>query len=357
MQRFRRQFVVSLTIMLVVLVAPLVTLNIASQKSLPPKPPYPIIGREFVGEYAGVGAFNAQAIYYWNLFGIGDRIRDADVVLLGSSHTQFDLSAQQLSNDLSQSAMRPVRVFNLGMGCGETLAFANSVIERLEVHAQIIIADTYTYGNDDKSECATEATRGDAIQAAVSVSNVWSRFTWDWLIDGYLPSLSVRDDALHVERFLNAPVLVLDWNFGGSAYFYRPDAGQVFPDAPPDRIAKVLGGVPGEIPWALADGAIPIPPELRQTSERKPEMIFTLIPFPAAPTLPLWRLYQPAYQRIYRLLSTNASGEEGRFVAISPSELESFDYGHLTGAGRAIATARLAHSLEQRGLLAVLRGR
>ncbi len=336
---------------------PLIMFSSASQRDLPPKPPYPNLGHEFVGEYAGVGAFVAQAIYYWDLFGFGDRIRSADVVLVGSSHTQFDLSAQQLSSALSQSVRRPVRVYNLGMGCGETLAFANNVMKRLRADPPMIIADAYTYGNDTVSACASEATRSDAIQAAFSVSNVWSRFTWDWLIDGYLPSVSIRDGSLHVERFLNAPVLMLDWNFGGSAFFYRPDAGQVFPDAPPDRIAKVVGGVPGEIRWTLADGTIPVPSEFPQTVERKPEVIFTLIPFPAAPTLPLWSLYQPAYQRIDRLLSVGARGEQGRFVAVSPSGLESFDYGHLTGAGRALATARLADSLELSGLLTALRDR
>jgi hypothetical protein len=73
--------------------------------------------RQFVAEYGGVGAYVGHLLYYWGLFGMRDRIRQADIVLLGSSHTQFGLSARQLSEILSRESGRPIKAFNLGLGC------------------------------------------------------------------------------------------------------------------------------------------------------------------------------------------------------------------------------------------------
>lgn len=312
-----------------------------------PRPPYPRIGERFVAEYAGVGAYIEQDLYYWNLFGFGDRIKHSDVILLGSSHTQFGLSARELSVRLSHALGHPVSAFNLGMGCGETLNFDIDVLKRLEVSHAFLIADAYTIQNEALTACDEVAMKGDPVQSAFAVAGVWSRFTWDWILDGSLPSISLRDGSLHIERFLNAPVLEVDWDTGDASYFYRPDDGEVFPNAAPTRISKVLSGQPGELPWTLRDGSIALPEELQPLNGPLGSTVVTMIPFPGAPNFGLWNLYEPAYHALVEALASKASYSRVPFLEIDANGLASFDHGHLTGSSRVLATERLGQSLKR----------
>src|SRR5580704_10459864 len=155
------------------------------------KPTYPVPGRNFVAEYGVVSADAAHIVYYWGLFGVAHRIRQAQLLLLGSSHMQFGLSARQLSDTLSRTAGRPVTAFNLGVGCGESALLGVRVLQRLGTQDRMTIADIYN--TDSLSPCGDAAVNAHAFDAYFKVLAVWMKFTWDWLLDGNLPLFMARD--------------------------------------------------------------------------------------------------------------------------------------------------------------------
>ena len=167
----------------------------------------------------GQAAYIAHLAYWWNIFGIARGIRRADLILLGSSHTQFGLSARQLSATFSRAAGRPVKVFNAGLGCVMPLTFDAQLLKKLDIRDHDIVADTFSYSFDPYTAgCFSEfSSIADSVQGLFKTLAVWSRFDWDWLLDGYVPRIVMKDRQLTVSRYLNAPATILDWRYGDVA--------------------------------------------------------------------------------------------------------------------------------------------
>ena len=98
-----RGFWLTFLIATAVLLAPVAVLTRLHSGAASPRPPFPAPGRTFLAEYGGVSSYLAHLLYYWDLFGFGDRLRAADVVMLGTSHMQFGLSADRKSTRLNSS--------------------------------------------------------------------------------------------------------------------------------------------------------------------------------------------------------------------------------------------------------------
>lgn len=128
--------------------------------------------------------------------GLSKQIRSADVLLLGSSRTLFGLSAAQLEAQLGGG----VRVFNLGVGGGEGMLSANTLVERLDLRGRTLVVNL---DNDMLWNAARQrsghALRMDWFQAATRVYSVRLRAGMDtWLDRLGLPQLSVGRDGLRV---------------------------------------------------------------------------------------------------------------------------------------------------------------
>ena len=322
---------------LLLLVPALLWARLAATK-LPPKPPFPVPGRQFVAEYAGQAAYVAHLAYWWGLFGIGQRIRDADIVLLGSSHMQFGLSARQLSATLSQRANRPVRVFNAGLGCDTPLGYDGALLDHLRLGGRTLVIDLFAYDFDPyNAPCFAElAGMTDAVHAGAKALTVWSRFAWDWSLDGALPRVDLRGGRVALTRYLNAPATILDWNYGDAAHLYRPDRGEEFPSPPPDRPQDLTAQ---EGAWRLDGATLALPQAFAGAVSLGAQPVFTLIPFSTTPAFDRDR-----YDHVAQLLAATG-GVRAAFIALAPQGLKSFDGEHLTGDSRAAATARLAPSL------------
>jgi hypothetical protein len=343
MGAFKKSFWVSFALAAAILLGALAMASRIDSADLPPKPAFPVPGKLFVAGYEGQEANVAELAYWWNLFGIASAIRRADVVLLGSSHMQFGLSARQLSADFSRQAGRPIRVFNAGLGCDTPLSVDASLLEHLDIRDRVVIADGFAYEFDPYTyDCFQEfAAIKDRVQALFETLAIWSRFDWDWMLDGYLPRFDLRDRRLTIGRYLNGEVTVLDWNYGDVAYLYAPELGEVFPGSASGQ--KIAIGPA----WRLASGTIPLPAAFQGvTGPRRIRPIFTLIPFVLSPGFNLDR-----YENLVHLLASAGPGTGVPFVDISAAGLTSFDDQHLTGTARAVATERLAAALEASGLL------
>jgi len=338
LQRFSRQFLLSLGILAPALIAGLIVWTRVTAEPQP-KPPYPVPGRQFVAEYGVVGADAAHIVYYWGLFGIGRRIRQAQLLLLGSSHMQFGLSARQLSVTLSRTAGKPVEAFNLGVGCGESALFGARVLQRLGIRGKTTVADIYN--TDSLSPCGGEAVKADAYDAYFKVLAIWTKFTWDWLLDGYLPTLMLRDGSATVSRFLSGSIVIVDWRYGDVAYCSRPSQGKVFPQDARGAAYPVddySGNNRSDLP-----PTVPADPKLLDLlAAGQMEPALTLIPFSGS------RDYRP------KLPAPHSKGGEASFIELSGQGLATFDHNHLTGDSRAVATQRLLDTLSRDGLLSAL---
>jgi hypothetical protein len=68
--------------------------------SNPPKPAFPLSANRCLSAYS-FGHADHYA-FRFGLFGVGERIRNADVLIVGSSHATFGLSAEKIAAALSE---------------------------------------------------------------------------------------------------------------------------------------------------------------------------------------------------------------------------------------------------------------
>lgn len=328
-----------------ILILPLAIGSRIGAAHLPPKPAFPIPGERFVAEYAGQGAYTAHLVYWWDLFGFGNRIREADILLIGSSHTQFGLSARQLSSELSQQAGRPIRVFNAGLGCDTSLSFDAALLERLGISDRRVIADGFAYRFDPYTYgCFSEFSEiQDNVQGLFKALAVAARFDWDWMLDGVLPRVELGARRATIGRYLNEPATILDWRYGDVAELFTPEQGDQFPTQFSGSAKEIASG----LAWRLQSGTVPVPDAFKSLVERNHlRLVMTLVPYVLMPGF-----NQDRYDNIERLLASAGPGARTDFVAIAPEGLASFDTQHLTGTGRTAATKRLATAIEAaRGL-------
>jgi hypothetical protein len=351
MRRFSTAFFLAFGAALGVALLPLIVM--ARLSTDPPKPPYPLPGRQFVAEYAGAGANVAHMLYFWGLFGHSRQIRNADVLLIGSSHMQFGLSARELSAALSLRAGRKINVFNLGLGCSTDLDFDATLLDHINVHDKIVVADASAYHHfEDVPFCFPLSKQTDPVEASFKALALWAKFTWDWTLDGWLPEVRLDSNRVSAARFLGGAALILDWNSGDVASFSRPTAGEVFPTDGTHTPTPILQGVEGELHWDLLSGTIPIPAPLLAVAERRHlQLIFTLIPYIRALARDGRR-----YAILSNLLSAGSQERTAPYLPISATQLDSFDLGHLTGRSRSLASLRLADEMAAEGLIPVTSG-
>ena len=348
--RFRSFFLTTLVLGIIVVFVPFVVLTRIGSTQLPAKPPFPIPGKEFVAEYSGVGANGAHLVYYWNLFGIDNQVREAKVLLLGSSHMQFGISAGEMSSVLSAEAKRRVHVFNLGLGCGETFTFDSDLLMHLGLAKKALIGDAYAYPASYLTPCSLETEKSDRFQALFKVSAIWFKFAFDWVLDGQLPLINYEHQTVSSTRFL-APTVILDWRTGDCDFYYRPESGEIFPSSGRLATAPVMTGRSGELPWSQSISTIAIPPQLRNVAATESlRTIVTLVPYATSP----YRSRRISDIKLYRTIEKLTSSRVPKgvpFIPIAGQGLTTFDYGHLTGESRQVATDRLTSSIISAGLL------
>jgi len=129
-----------------------------------------------------------HCLYRFGLFGIAHRIEASDILIAGSSHPLFGLSAGLLSEKLSQDAGHPVHVFNASLGYGES-AFTARYLLRNHVHDKWVILDLYAPGRDGLSAWGAEVEQLDTFSAITHVALIWGDILGMWLTDPWLPRI------------------------------------------------------------------------------------------------------------------------------------------------------------------------
>jgi hypothetical protein len=148
MRPFLRQFWQSFGLVLSIMTAGLALTWHGTMTHLPPRPALWTGGPSYVSSYSFHGS-TSHHIFRFGLFGTGERIRQSDVLLLGSSHVEDGLSAAVLTDLLSKAAGRPVHAYNLGLGFAEGIGFAKAILAANDVHNSSVILDLFTEQEGD----------------------------------------------------------------------------------------------------------------------------------------------------------------------------------------------------------------
>jgi hypothetical protein len=266
-----------------------------------PKPPFPIPGYAYIS--ATRDGQTDHSLFYFNIFGFGDRIKSADALVIGSSHAEFGINAAMMSKD---------RGFNMALGGGEGLSFAAILLEKYRPRPSIVALDPFSPDPDGPS---TEAARVLASTQAVSyrkVFNIWSGFVRDWMLQGLVPRITIANGSATLESPIGS-VVVRDWRTADVAAVYS-SSGEVFSD--PLMGHSMLGGPE----W------LGFPPNSTSLAIKAKVVVVTAIPYPR---------FGDAIAR------TTADRLGARFVSTDAEGLQFWDYHHVNRVSRDKITAKL----------------
>jgi len=286
--------------------------------SNPPKPPIRVWGRTYLSAYVGL---LDHYFFKFGLFGFGDRIRNAEVLILGSSHAEFALSAEIVSAALSARRGHSVAAFNLAVAA-DGMGFAREIVEANKVQGRTLIVDLYATNQGGLSDAAQKALHTDILGAYVAVASLTADYVKDWLFDGLLPRINFGLGAgTRADRFLYAVITRRPDN-GDLVEVWAPVQGRLFQNAPEKTTSKIptnSAQLKGPPPTLLPEYAAYL-------ASRKFSVGLTLIPYDG-----------------YRLDEAKRFAEQigTPFIEIAPDDLQSYDPGHLDAVGRDVATRRL----------------
>jgi hypothetical protein len=297
----------------------LIAIAVSASGNSPPKPAIPIWGKSYLSAY-GAGILD-HYLFRFGLLGFGDRIRKADILILGSSHAEFGISAGTISAVLSERWGRPVMAFNLAMPAGEGLGFAREVLEANNASGKTLLLDLYSNEQGLPSDIARKVLHTDIVGAYIAVATPVAEFVRDWFFDGLLPRINFGLGAsVRVDRFLG-PVITRRWDNGDLDDMWVPDQGSLFQGMRANLV---------RLPTASTHlkGAHPtLSPEYEAyLASRDFSVVLTLIPYDG-----------------HRLDEAKRVAEQiGRpFLQIEPNDLQSLDGGHLSAESRDVVTRRL----------------
>jgi hypothetical protein len=300
----------------------------------PPNPPRPVLPpfSENYLQYSSRGATD-HYLYLHGIQGMRERIREADVLLLGSSHLEFGLSAGEISEALSARAGRKVRVYNLGAAYVDGAAFAAEIVLANDLRDKLAVCDLFSTWGDGVSDYARRALQANILQAYATVAEIWWALLRDWTLDGILPRV-VLAGRPKLGRFLYTPVAFRSRESGDASFYWDPEAGQVLPP-PPALKGRPLGKVSPFGP--LINGGVALPgAAVDLFRQRQIRAIATIIPFDGYEVAAAGQL---------------AAARSLPFAPISPEGIETWDTHHLTAASRSLATERLLQGLRTSRLL------
>jgi hypothetical protein len=302
---------------------------------LPPPVSPPVWGKSYVALY-DYGANHGNIDYYLfhtGILGFRQRINQADLLLFGTSHVQYGLSAGQLGQKLSAAEGHSVQVFNLALA-GSDLGMIDDIVGANKIHDRTAIFDLFALDSPPPGAAPNfmlGALSSHDLEAYIQVGKCWTEFWRDWLLDGLLPNLRIgnppNSKVIICKRFLKFTV-IRDWNNGDVITLWVP-SGAVYPKwnlgvrRPIDNTFRPYASLP--------NGGIGRHPENEILQAHHIHAIYTLIPFDGSDAGVIPADAQP-------------------FVPLSTDGLFYWDGTHLTGEGRDAATEKLFEGIEKLGL-------
>lgn len=321
----------------------------STRKQPIPRPENPGYSHSFLGYYGYNSGQNSSYIYRHGLLGYGNKIRDCDLLIIGSSHTLFGLSAEQLQAKLRGQYQRPISVFNASIA-GGTLSDVLEILKANDVKNKTIIIDLFSTG---RKLADANPAQVDTFGAYIHVISSFLDFTKDWCLDPYLPHMSVgQKKALpKFERMLTT-ITYNNADYGDATLLWYShsetvqighqqgrESGTIFPSSSTSMtfpIQDVSIHPDPELKDLNHDTIEDISPEFRQEIDRRNlHPIVILLPY---------HNFQPGKAEAI------AKGAGYPFIPIASEGLATWDVHHLTSESRTIATDRLYEGMVQHGI-------
>jgi hypothetical protein len=309
-------------------------------QGMPPRPGFAGFNSTYVADYGDLGSAS-HYLYRFGIFGMSDRLRDNDVLLLGSSHVLLGLSSSILSEKLSLLEKRPVHVYNLGVGFGDAFGFDQEVLSKNELRQKSVVVDLFMQYGEDLSPFAKRVDNANIVAAYYFVGDLWLRYADDWILDPIIPCVRFGNHAPEgapgglnsssmTERFLRT-TNIRSWDNGDVVELWSPTRGAVYTDTSEEADnplktyqSSYLLGTNMSVSLSANDQIL--------LKEQKLSAIYTLVPFDGYQSAKIPDIAQP-------------------FVPIGSDGLTLIDEGHLTAAARNLATERLFEAMKTQGVI------
>jgi len=204
-------------------------------KKFPKRPELINFQTQYLGDDESYSA--THILYRYGLFGVDKIINSADVLLVGTSHMEFGISATQLEDMLSKEYSRKIRVYNLGMGGGESTDFIKTILFSKKVEKKVIIIDLHDPLGDNWSYLAKVSNNLNILQAYIKIYNLWLDYLRDWCLDPIFPRFRPFMEVKNVSLFsdINRKVFayrrflgyfsVREWSSGDIVSYFEPTTG------------------------------------------------------------------------------------------------------------------------------------
>jgi hypothetical protein len=193
-------------------------------RRLPPAP-FPFSRTIYLNSYNDEGILS-HYLYWFGLFGFGEKLRHSDLILIGTSHVWFGLSASLLSEKLSAAEGRPVHVMNMGLGYADE-AFQFRALRHNHINGKTIILDLYSPAADTMSVWAMELQNKDWLVAYFLILKIWSEAIRDWCLDSILPRFNAQGNAPHLPRYY-VGAETCRWDTNDLEYMWNPIYGYIY---------------------------------------------------------------------------------------------------------------------------------
>jgi hypothetical protein len=285
-------------------------------------PELPIPGRAYVSAYREDEV--DHLLFHFGLFGFGDRIRTADLLIAGSSHPELALSAAKVSRAFVRPDNLPLKVFNMAVGYGESSGFARDLIEAHNVQGTMVVIDLFAPYGEGISPFGRAALELNIAQAYQRVGQMWAVYFRDWLTDPLL--IRVRFSVaggLSFERAMGR-TLMRDWQNGDVVELWNAQIGSRYRKPGVDTVHPLIIA-----PQQPSDNSIP--PEMAK--------------FFAARAITPYAVLVPYPEGDVQAAMTSAKVAGIPFIEISSWLLEYYDRDHVSAAGREAATGRFIEGL------------
>jgi hypothetical protein len=173
--------------------------------------------------YRGVSA--THNLLSLGIFGIGQSVREADVLFTGSSHAEFGFSARDLMTHFRLHGVS-IKAYNIGVGFGEGFAFPSAIIDRYHLREKVVVVDMYR-ALVPPSPVAEQALHDNAATRLVRLVNMWLGFGVDHVLDGVLAKVEVIGGKMFVLRRLEQTVMYRRWADGDLTEFWHGTLGHM----------------------------------------------------------------------------------------------------------------------------------
>lgn len=273
------------------------------------KPPVPIPGREYVS--ATRDGQTDQSLFYFDILGFGRRIKAADVIVAGSSHAEFGISATTLGGNKS---------FNMALGGSESLNFAVTLLKKYRHGLSLLVLDPFATefaGPSTEARAVLASTRGEAY---LRVFNIWANFARDLILQGFLPRVTLAKSSLIFENPIG-PTVIRDWQTADAIAVYSA-YGEIF--ANPAKGHPISDGPK----WKAL--VAPLPSDVAALRGMAKTILVTTVPHPGVED---W---------IARKLADEIGA---KFVPLDASNLLLWDYHHVNAVSRDRVTSELEAAL------------